>query len=79
MGPRVEEVVVNVEGATKTTLKCGGAVGSGAASAKLTRVPAGMCTIEVRFGDDVHRMAFGVEAESKTLACALTEGVLRCT
>ena len=77
-GPRIDEVSVTVGGASKTTLKCGGLVGSGAASARLTRVPAGMCTIEVEIGGETHRMGFGVEAPT-ALSCALTEGVLRCS
>jgi hypothetical protein len=77
-GPKIDELVVSAEGASKLTVRCNGMSASGSASATLKAFPAGFCTIEAKFGEETHRMGMTVE-QVQNVACALQEGVLRCS
>lgn len=76
--PRIDELVVSADAASRLTVKCGDVSATGTSSVKLASVPAGLCTFEIVWFDDTYRMGMDVQ-QAQSLSCAREDGVLRCS
>lgn len=76
-GPRVSRAMIVVEDVSSFQVRCGDRSATGTASARLTNLPAGTCTVEAQRGAESWTAQVGITTP-REVRCAVANGALTC-